>query len=172
MCLRQQCSRFFSLVYGYFFSESIANSVVSWLLSCSIPGEQHTANSRLRCLLGSIPARPASAAEFPSCINAGKGSNGKSLFANHGGSSIHVKAEVTVRCGCTDEALSGKLEGDPCLCCYGRKYLRSELGKEATPFSSGLTFFFLLGMITALMWVILFSVVVKIGCYVWKLVVF
>ncbi|KAF5197165.1 Nac domain [Thalictrum thalictroides] len=135
-------------------------------------GEQHTANSRLRCLLGSIPARPASAAEFPSCINAGKGSNGKSLFANHGGSSIHVKAEVTVRCGCTDEALSGKLEGDPCLCCYGRKYLRSELGKEATPFSSGLTFFFLLGMITALMWVILFSVVVKIGCYVWKLVVF
>ncbi|PIA41741.1 hypothetical protein AQUCO_02200282v1 [Aquilegia coerulea] len=135
-------------------------------------GEQHRANSRLRCLLGSIPARPASAAEFPSCINAGKGSKGKSLFANHGGSSIHVKAEVTVRCGCTDEALSGKLEGDPCLCCYGHKFFRRELGKEAAPLSSGLTFVFLLGMITALMWVFLFSVVVKIGCYVWKLPLF
>ncbi|KAF9599723.1 hypothetical protein IFM89_001669 [Coptis chinensis] len=129
-----------------------------------LTGEQHRVNSRVLCLLGSIPARPALAAEHPSPMNAGKGSKGSSLFPNIDGSSIRVKAEVTVRCGCTEEALSGNLGEFLYLCCYGCKYPRQELQKEpAVCGSSGLTFIFLLGVVTPLMWVFFFSMVVRLG---------
>ncbi|OVA12798.1 NAC domain [Macleaya cordata] len=126
--------------------------------------------SKLQYLLDSIPARPASAAEYPCCRKEGEeGSKGSivssstssSLFSSsssssYGGCSIHVKAEVTVlRCGCTEDALSGKL---------------GEYKEEVATSNSGFTFVFILGVFTALFWVFLLAIGAKIGKLAWNLI--
>ncbi|KAK9135150.1 hypothetical protein Syun_014480 [Stephania yunnanensis] len=123
-----------------------------------VRGERQIAHSRAHRLLDSIPARPASAAEHPSTSGAGKGSKGRSsLFG-----SIHVKAEVTVGCSCTNEALPGKLGALSCHC-YHRRYVARKSRNEGATWSGGFTVVFVLAMVTALFWLCLFAVAAKLA---------
>lgn len=120
-------------------------------MSCFIPGEQDRASYlRHHYLLDSIPAKPASATEYPFPTNGENRSKSSHLLSPYGSSSTHVKAEVTIKCRCTKDALSGKLGEFPCMCCSGCKLLRKEFGKQGATFcgKGGFTVVFLLGLFT------------------------
>ncbi|KAL5714620.1 hypothetical protein ACHQM5_016554 [Ranunculus cassubicifolius] len=121
-------------------------------LSSFARGENQRGNSRLQCLLGSIPARPASAAEFPSSVNAGKGSMGTSLKANHGDSSLPVLGESSYY-----------------MCCGTKP--PTWLKKAPVSYRNDYTFVFFLGGVTALIWLVFFSLVIKLGWSAWKLII-
>ncbi|XP_043719467.1 uncharacterized protein LOC122667280 [Telopea speciosissima] len=94
-------------------------------------GEQKNA---LHFLLESIPARPASAAEYPSPTNGGKRLRSGSIY---GGSSIHIEeAEVTVKCGCTRTFCLTNWGSFIAQCC-GCNVLRKESLKMAATCCSG-----------------------------------
>ncbi|KAK9110396.1 hypothetical protein Sjap_018456 [Stephania japonica] len=139
------------------------DTVTSCYCDGSCRGEQQIAHSRAHRLLDSIPARPASAAEHPCTSGVGKGSKGRSsLFGCYGGPSIHVKAEVTVRCSCTNEALPGKLGTLSCHC-YHRRYVTRKSRNEGSRRCGGFSFMFILAMVTALFWLCIFAVAVKLA---------
>ncbi|XP_010270428.1 PREDICTED: NAC domain-containing protein 37-like isoform X2 [Nelumbo nucifera] len=134
-------------------------------------GEQRASSySRLQCLLDNIPAHPASAAEHPSPTSRENRATSISLSSSYGGSSIHVKAKVTAGCACTKDTPSDKLGEFPCICCYGYNLSRKEFREQAANRGNGLTFVFFLGMVSALIWLSLFVVSVKLGKYVWGLI--
>ncbi|XP_012066614.1 NAC domain-containing protein 82 isoform X2 [Jatropha curcas] len=103
--------------------------------------QQRNSSSIFQYSLESVPACPVSAAEHSAPIIIGvKRLKGIVLLAPNGGSSIRVKAEVTLWTGgCTDDALSDKLE-------------ESTLYNLIEHESEGLfrfTFFFFLGIINS-----------------------
>lgn len=153
---------------------SIKSFISLFAITCH-PGEQQSVTptlehiprrggsySKLQHLLDSIPSPPASAAEYPPP----KGVNPKSNLLSYS-SSIHFKAEVTVRCVCTGGLLSDREGAHPCTCCCGGKP-SEKLGREPSARGGGFMLVFLLGMVSALIWVFLFAMSAKFGRYVLK----
>ncbi|XP_058089748.1 NAC domain-containing protein 82-like [Magnolia sinica] len=150
-------------------AEEIANESVTQAL---LGGEQHEVSSILghltnggAYLLGSIPAHPAAAAEYPFSLGMDDSKGGNPCC----GSSIHVKAEVTVACVCTiDVTAEGKPRNFPCTSCYGGKPSRKCPGDPSFHGGGGFMFVFLLGVVSALMWLFILAMSAKLGRCAWK----
>lgn len=163
------------LYYYYYCFMSINSCISSFAIIMFHPGEQHTVRSTLehlsggegsyskfQYLLDSYPAPPASAAEY----SPPNGEDPKCNLVSFS-SPIHVKAEVTLKCMCTGSLLSDRLGPHPCICCCGGKPSK-KLGREPSSHGGGFMLVFLLGMVSALMWVFLFAMSAKFGRYAWK----
>ncbi|XP_077249807.1 uncharacterized protein LOC143889475 isoform X1 [Tasmannia lanceolata] len=118
--------------------------------------------SKLLSMLGSLPAKPAWSLEYPSPI---KGQNSKYTTSSDE-KLICVETKVTVFpvCAC------GKFRDITRMCCYECKPLGKKLVMEPSLRGGGFTFMFLLGVVTALMWVFLLAMTVKLGSYAWKFI--
>ncbi|KAK1266853.1 NAC domain-containing protein 78 [Acorus gramineus] len=101
--------------------------------------------SRLQQLLDSIPAHPASAAECPS----------------------HAKAGVKMGCACFNNGPVERPGSCSCTCCNSCS-LAKRRGTH-TSSASGFMYVFLLGMVTAFMWLFFVALIAKLGRYVWVL---
>lgn len=121
-------------------------------------GEQQTKYySRFQQLLESIPSRPASAAEHPGSSN-GLRKNTRTVLC----------ASVGVG-GCTEEALSDKLELSCLGYCGCNLHRRREFRKEAALWDGNFMFVLFLGMLSALMWVFIAAILMKLGRFAWDL---
>ncbi|KAL4183880.1 hypothetical protein AMTRI_Chr11g157280 [Amborella trichopoda] len=119
-------------------------------------------------LLGSIPARAASAAEYPSAVSRGKFVGDAEASRK---SSIHVRTGMAVTHVKLEHDLLNKCGKSNCECCNvvskaDKKYVERKM-RRADP-KNGLTFVFILGAASALMWVFVFVIGIKIAGYGWN----
>lgn len=107
-------------------------------------------------MLESISAQPASAAELPAhLIRTEKLNDSISYY----GSSIHFKAEVTLKVGeCTKDALSLSLGESTCMCIYWGKMPIGDLRKKVACCWHGLTCVYYF-VIISIIWIIMLATV-------------
>ncbi|KAL5993002.1 hypothetical protein ACLOJK_013922 [Asimina triloba] len=122
--------------------------------------------SELQHLLASIPAKPASAAEFP-CLVGGNHFKGSNPYCQ---SPFHVDAEVAVANVCSVDVVrtvGGEVEHATCMVYHGGKVSR-KCGEHSSLSGGGFMFVFLLGVMSAFVWIVLLAVSAKLGRYAWK----
>uniref|UniRef100_A0A1D1YJF5 NAC domain-containing protein 78 n=2 Tax=Anthurium amnicola TaxID=1678845 RepID=A0A1D1YJF5_9ARAE len=133
-----------------------------------LPSEAFTTNegnssAKLQYWFGSIPSRPAIAAEYPSTLKE-KLNTGVSYY----GSSIHVKAQVILQCPCAED--SEPHAGNDFLSANSGKWMPCrKIDRGSHSCGNGFAFVVFLGVILALMWTFLPSLGAKLGKSAWKL---